>query len=128
MIFAVFPAIYFIKESTHSSIETFSGEGHWQSLMYAFWEQFTGIFIMAAVLIIAKHKWTGQSAVGKSMSRAAFGVYIFHPLVLISLSVAAISWPMDPAYKLLIVGPLAVTGSFLLSSMLVKVPGVNKII
>ena len=128
MIFAVFPAIYFIKESTHSSIETFSGEGHWQSLMYAFWEQFTGIFIMAALLIIAKHKWTGQSAVGKSMSRAAFGVYIFHPLVLISLSVAAISWPMDPAYKLLIVGPLAVTSSFLLSSMLVKVPGVNKII
>lgn len=128
MIFAVFPAIYFIKESTHSSIETFSGEGYWQSLMYAFWEQFTGIFIMAALLIIAKHKWTGQSAVGKSMSRAAFGVYIFHPLVLISLSVAAISWPMDPAYKLLIVGPLAVTGSFLLSMMLLKVPGVNKII
>ncbi|WP_426585311.1 acyltransferase family protein [Mucilaginibacter sp. R-33] len=128
MIFAVFPAIYFIKESTHSSIETFSGEGYWQSLMYAFWEQFTGIFIMAALLIIAKHKWTGQSAVGKSMSRATFGVYIFHPLVLISLSVAAISWPMDPAYKLLIVGPLAVTGSFLLSMMLVKVPGVNKII
>lgn len=128
MILVVFPAIYFVKESTHSSIETFSGEGHWQSLMYACWEQFTGVFIMAALLIISKHRWTGQSVVGKSMSRAAFGVYIFHPLVLISLSVAAIGWPMDSAYKLLIVAPLAVSGSFLLSMMLVKIPGVNKII
>jgi surface polysaccharide O-acyltransferase-like enzyme len=128
MILVAFPAIYFVKESTHSSIENFSGGGHWQSLMYACWEQFTGVFIMAALLIIARHKWAGQSVAGRSMSRAAFGVYIFHPLVLISLSVIAAGWPMDPGYKLLIVGPLAVSGSFLLSLMLVKIPGVNKII
>ncbi|SEO70601.1 Surface polysaccharide O-acyltransferase, integral membrane enzyme [Mucilaginibacter gossypiicola] len=128
MILVLFPIIYFIKESTNSSIEELCGQGHWQSLMYACWEQFTGVFIMAALLIIAKHRWTVQSAVAKNMSRAAFGVYVFHPLVLISLSVTAISWPVDPAYKLLIVAPLAVTGSFLLSMMLVKIPGINKFI
>lgn len=128
MILVVFPVIFFVKEITHSAVETFSGQGYWQSLMYACWEQFTGIFIMTALLIIAKHKWAGKASIGKSMSRAAFGVYIFHPLVLISLSVIAIGWPMDPGYKLLIVGPLAVAGSFLLSLVLVKVPGVNKII
>jgi surface polysaccharide O-acyltransferase-like enzyme len=128
MILVMFPILYFVKESTHSSIESLSGQGHWQSLMYASWEQFTGVFIMAALLIIAKHRWSGQSALGKSMSRAAFGVYIFHPLVLISLSVIAIAWPMDPGFKLLIVGPMTVAGSFLLSLILVKIPGVNKII
>ncbi|WP_121809379.1 acyltransferase family protein [Mucilaginibacter kameinonensis] len=128
MILIMFPALYFVKEITHSSIATLSGEGHWQSLMYACWEQFTGVFIMAGLLIIAKHRWARQSATGKSMSRAAFGVYIFHPLVLISLSVIAIGWPIDPGYKLLIVGPLAVAGSFLLSAVLVKIPGVNKVI
>jgi surface polysaccharide O-acyltransferase-like enzyme len=128
MILVVFPVIYFVKESTHSTIEDLCGQGHWQSLMYACWEQFTGVFIMTALLIIAKYRWAGQSAAGKSMSRAAFGVYIFHPLVLISLSVTALGWPMDPGYKLLIVAPLAVAGSFLLSSILVKIPVVNKII
>ncbi|MFC0515031.1 acyltransferase family protein [Mucilaginibacter angelicae] len=128
MILVMFPVLYFVKESTHSSIESLSGQGHWQSLMYACWEQLTGVFIMAALLIIAKHRWSGQSILGKSMSRAAFGVYIFHPLVLISLSVIAIGWPIDPGFKLLIVGPLAVAGSFLLSLILVKIPGVNKII
>lgn len=128
MIVVAFPIIYYIKESTNSSVEELCGQGHWQSLMYACWEQFTGVFITAALLIIAKHRWAGQSSVGKSMSRATFGVYIFHPLVLISLSVAAIGWPIDPGYKLLIVAPLAVSGSFLLSMILVKIPGVNKVI
>jgi len=128
MIVIVFPVIFVVKELSHSPVETFNGLGHWQSLMYACWEQFTGIFIMAALVIITKHKWVGQSALMKAGSRAAFGVYIFHPLAVISLSVAAIGWPMDPAYKLLIVAPLAVTLSFLLAYLLTKVPGINKII
>lgn len=128
MVVVVFPITFVIKELSHSDISTFSGSGHWQSLMYACWEQFTGIFIMAALVIIAKHKWVGQSPVMKAGSRAAFGVYIFHPLVVISLSVAALSWPMDPAYKLLIVAPMAVALSFLLAYLLTKVPGINKII
>lgn len=128
MILVVFPVIFFVKENTHSSVETLSGQGHWQSLMYACWEQFAGVFIMAALLIIAKHKWVKQSKLLKGISRAAFGVYIFHPLVLISLSMIAIGWPVDPGYKLLIVAPLAVTGSFLLSAVLLKIPGINKAI
>lgn len=128
MIVIMFPVIFVVKELSHSPVETFNGLGHWQSLMYACWEQFTGIFIMAALVIIAKHKWGGQSVLMKAGSRAAFGVYIFHPLAVISLSVAAIGWPMDPAYKLLIVAPLAVALSFLLAYLLTKVPGVNKII
>jgi surface polysaccharide O-acyltransferase-like enzyme len=128
MVVVVFPAIFVLKEITHSDVSTFSGWGHWQSLMYASWEQFTGVFIMAALIIIAKHKWQRQSGIMKAGSRAAFGVYIFHPLIIISLSVLAISWPIDLAYKLLIVAPLAVALSFLLAYILNKVPVVNKII
>jgi len=35
---------------------------------------------------------------------------------------------IDPSLKLLFVGPLAVIFSFLLGALLVKIPGVNKII
>ncbi|AYL94086.1 acyltransferase family protein [Mucilaginibacter celer] len=128
MVVMVFPVLFVVKEVTHSPVETFNGLGHWQSLMYACWEQLTGIFIMAALVIIAKHKWNGQTALMKAGSRAAFGVYIFHPLLVISLSVMAIGWPMDPAYKLLIVAPLAVAFSFLLAYLLTKLPVINKII
>jgi hypothetical protein len=49
-------------------------------------------------------------------------------LVLISLSMMAIDWAIDPALKLLVVGPLAVLGSCLLASVIVRIPGVKKIV
>jgi surface polysaccharide O-acyltransferase-like enzyme len=128
MIAVVFPVIYYVKIATNSPVETFNGHGHWQSLMYACWEQFTGIFIITALLGITKQKWNGQSAFLKQLSRAAFGVYIFHPLVLISLSVLLKPWGADPAVKLLFVAPLTVIGSFLLARLLLKIPGVKAII
>jgi surface polysaccharide O-acyltransferase-like enzyme len=128
MIVIVFPVIYYVKIITNSPIETFNGNGYWQSLMYACWEQFTGIFIITALLGIAKQKWNSQSALMESLSRAAFAVYVFHPLVLISLSMLLKPWGADPAVKLLVVAPLAVTGSFLSAHLLLKIPGVKAII
>lgn len=128
MIIIGFPVMYYVKTVTHSAAETFGGNGHWQSLMYACWEQFTGIFIIVALLGIAKQKWNNQSGFTKKLSRAAFGVYIFHPLVLISLSVLLSHWTIEPAVKALFVAPLAVVGSFLLSHLILKIPGVKAVI
>jgi len=128
MIVVVFPVIYYVKVATNSPVETFNGNGYWQSLIYACWEQFTGIFIITALLGIAKQKWNGQSVLMKKLSRAAFGVYIFHPLVLISLSMLFKTWGVDPAVKLLFVAPLAVFGSFVLAHLLLKIPGVKAVI
>jgi len=128
MLIAGFPAIYYVKIITNSPIETFSGNGCWQSLMYACWEQFIGVFIIVALLGVAKQKWNGQPSLMKKLSRTAFGVYIFHPLVLISLSMLFKAWSVDPAVKLLFVAPLAVSGSFLLAHLLLKIPGVKEII
>lgn len=128
MIVVVFPVIYYVKVVTNSPVETFNGNGYWQSLMYACWEQFTGIFIITALLGIAKQKWNSQSVLMKKLSREAFGVYIFHPLVLISLSMLFKTWGVDPAVKLLFVAPLAVAGSFVLAHLLLKIPGVKAVI
>ncbi|MEN0052290.1 MAG: acyltransferase [Mucilaginibacter sp.] len=128
MLLIGFPAIYYLKIITNSPIETFSGNGCWQSLMYACWEQFTGIFIIVGMVGIAEQKWSGQSVLIGKMSRAAFGVYIFHPLILISVSMLFRAWSVDPAVKLLLVAPLAVTGSFLLAHLLLKIPGVKAVI
>ncbi|WDF76287.1 acyltransferase [Mucilaginibacter sp. AW1-7] len=128
MIVVLFPVLYAVVTITQSPIETLNGHGSWQSLMYAFWEQFTGIFIIVALLGIARQRWNNQSVFFKKLSRLTFCVYIFHPLVLISLSVLLKPWAVDPAFKLLVVAPGAVVGSFLLAAVLVKVPGVKAIV
>jgi surface polysaccharide O-acyltransferase-like enzyme len=123
-----FPLFFVVRETLKFPTEWFSSGFHWQSAWYAVWEQLTGFGIITALICIGKQRWNKPSAFFNRLSRSAFTVYIFHPLVLIGLSVALSSWQIEPALKFLIVGPLAVIVSFLLGGLIVKIPVVNKII
>ena len=123
-----FVTMFLLRKKLGFPIEWFSGGAHWPSAFYAIWEQLIGFSIVAALLCIGKHKWNNPSRFFATLSRSTFAVYVFHPLVVISLTVALSSWAIEPAIKLLIVAPLAVAGSFLLGLLLVKIPGVNLII
>ena len=128
LVFIGFPLFFVVQKTLNFPVEYFNVGGHWQSLWYAVWEQLVGFSIVTALLCIGKTRWDGASAFMSKLSRCAFAVYIFHPLVLIALSVALHNWTIEPALKLLIVAPLAVTFSFLLGMIIVRIPGVNKII
>src|SRR5450755_2382363 len=123
-----FPMIYVVKQITGSPIEAFLGGGTYQSLLSSVWEQITGISIMIVLLGYGKELWNNQTVLLKSMTRSAYAVYIFHPLVLVSLALLFGNLKIDPAIKLLFVAPLAVIFSFLLGGLLVKIPGVRNII
>jgi len=128
MILLVFPMFYVVKVATGSSIDAFSGRGTYQSFLSATWEQITGFSIMVVLLGYGREKCNRQSALIKIMRRSAYATYIFHPLVILTLALSFITLSIDPALKLLIVGPLAVLFSFLSGALLVKIPVVNKIL
>ena len=123
-----FPLLFIVRKVYSFPVEWFSGGAHWPQLLYAVWEQLLGFSIITALLCIAKHKWNNTSALLNKLGRATFAVYIFHPLIIVSLTVAASSLVIEPALKMLAVAPLAVLLSFVLGLLLVKIPGVNKII
>jgi surface polysaccharide O-acyltransferase-like enzyme len=123
-----FPLFFVVETVLNFPGDWFTGGIHWQSAWYAIWEQLVGFTIITALVCIGKHRWNKPSVFLSKLSRSTFAVYIFHPLVVISLTVALSGWALEPALKLLIVAPLAVAGSFLLGLILVKIPGVNKII
>jgi surface polysaccharide O-acyltransferase-like enzyme len=124
----IFPGFYIIKQKTNMPLDWFNGGFHWQALLYAAWEQVMGFAIITTLLAFGKQWWNNSSALLSRFSRYTFAVYIFHPLVLISLALYATDWGIDPSIKLLVVAPLAVIGSFLLASVIVLIPGVKKII
>ena len=128
MIFLGFPMLYVVKIITGCSIESFSGGGTFPSFITAEWEQITGFSIAVVLLGFGKEKWNSQSALLKNMSRSAYAVYIFHPLILVSISLLFRNLTIDPAIKLLFVAPLAVILSFLTGAVLVRIPGVKNII
>lgn len=127
-ILLIFPLFYVLLKWLKFPSSYFSGEGHWPSLLYALWEQVTGLCIMTALLYFGREYWYKFYPFEKKLSRSAFAVYIFHPMVVISIALTLKSWTIDPAWKLLVAAPLAVTFSFLLGLLLVKIPGVKRII
>lgn len=128
LVFIGMPLFFVVRAWLKFPIEQFNVGGQWPSLWYAVWEQLLGFSMVAALLCIGKSKWNGPSVFFSKLSRSTFAVYIFHPLILIALSVALHGWAIEPAIKLLVVGPIAVIGSFLLGMLLVKIPRVNRII
>lgn len=128
LVFVIFPSVFAASKITHSSIDDFQGRGSWQSFTSAIWEQLTGISIIMALLCITKAKWNKSSSFIQKMTRASFATYIIHPLVVISLTLLFKGWQVNPAFKLLAVAPFVVIGSFLLGSLLVKLPGVKNVV
>ncbi|MCE7066935.1 acyltransferase [Dyadobacter sp. CY326] len=122
------PAIFVVKAIFNSPLENFVGGFHKEAMLYAFWEQITGFAIMAALLAFGKKRLNKPFEFMNKMSRCAFAVYILHPFVLVCLSLLCKNWGVDPAMKLLVVGPQAVFFSFLLGYVFVKIPVVNKVV
>ncbi|TDE15241.1 acyltransferase family protein [Dyadobacter psychrotolerans] len=123
-----FPAIYSFKAVLGQPLDWFVGGWHIAAFVYACWEQIIGIAIMAALLAFGKKRLNTCSEFMSKMARCAFAVYILHPLVLVVLSVLFESLAVDPAVKFLIVAPLGVILTFLLGNVVVKIPGVNKVV
>ncbi|MES2108094.1 MAG: acyltransferase [Bacteroidota bacterium] len=128
MVLVVFPLLFVGVKVIKLPFDWFNGGWHWQAIVLGLWEQLTGFGITLALIAKGKRSWNNSSSFWDSLSRRAFAVYIFHPLLIISLTLSLFNWNIEPALKLLVVAPLAVAGSFLLASVLILIPGVKKII
>lgn len=123
-----FPVFFMIRVKLNMPVAWYSGGFHWQSILYAVWEQWIGLSILTALLSRAKRSWNTSSPLLDRLSRCSFAVYIFHPLVIVALTLLVRNWAFDPAIKLLLVAPLAVLGSFMLGAFVLLIPGVKRII
>jgi surface polysaccharide O-acyltransferase-like enzyme len=128
MVLLVLPVIFIVTLWKKIPGDHFSGGFHVMAAVYSLWEMVTGIMIITAFLCIGKSKLNRHSSLLTQLSEDSFGVYIFHPLFLISLSVAIRFWNIDPGLKLLLVGPGAVLFSFLFVFLIRKIPFVRSII
>ena len=128
LVFFVFPLVFTVKSYTGGGLEDFMGGGSLLSLLTALWEQLTGFSIIIALLGIAAVKWNRSTPLLQSLGRSAYATYIFHPFIVIVLTLLFRSFPVDPSIKFLLAGPAAVLLSFLLGSLVVKIPLVKNIL
>lgn len=84
-----FPVFFIIRVKLNMPVAWYSGGFHWQSLLYAVWEQWIGLSILTALLSYGKRSWNTSSPLLSRLSCCSFAVYIFHPLAIVTLTLAA---------------------------------------
>jgi hypothetical protein len=108
---------------------SYSGGPHWQSLGLCFWEAIAGVGLSLYFLVLFREKFNRQGKWSRFFSDNAFAVYVFHPpiLIAISLSMAGLHW--DPLLKFLLLTFLSIVVSFSISAFVLrKIPVLNKIL
>ena len=103
-----------------ASDDAFGGGWHWESLATAAIEGALAVSGSIWLLGWFARRWTHQGPIGRAASRAAYGAFLLQTPVLVGAALVLRPLAMVPELKLLVLVPLAVVGSFLLSGLVIR--------
>lgn len=103
--------------------------GGWRlpALGFAAWEQLTGLGLALGALAFCSGKLDQATPLSRWLSERSFGVYLFHPPVLILLAIALRPVGIDPFFKVSILTAAGLAGAFLVADIARRVPGLRAI-
>ncbi len=107
----------------------FSGGWTAQSAGLCFWEALAGVGLSIGCLTLFRKRFNRQGRWAKFFSANAFAVYVFHPpiLIAITLVMAGLHWP--PLVKFVLATALAIGASFALCALVFRrIPLLKKIL
>ena len=111
-----------VLEGMEDVIGFFFGGFHWQSFVYAVWEQFMCLAMVIPLLVWFRKRFTEQGRLAKAMSGAAYATYVFHAPAIILLAIALRGIRLDMGLKYVLVVPFAVGFAFLVGYIVKKLP------
>jgi len=117
-----------VSSALGADIDAFGGGGTWQSLVVAVLEGALVVAMSLWLLDVFRRRFDHQGQLSREMSRAAFAAFIVHQVVLVGLVLASRQVPWPPELEYASVSMLGVLGSFAIGSVLVRLPGVSRIV
>lgn len=126
MILVVLPVIL-ITGGKENGIESFVGRMTWQSFAWAVWEQVTGFALIIGLLGLAKKYANRQGKLASALSASAYGVYVFHPPIIVGISALFLHFDIPQLLKFVVLAPVALISCFSIAWLIKQVPGVKKV-
>jgi hypothetical protein len=113
----------------NGQLALYGGGWHWQAAAMTLWRAFACVAFSLGLITLFRSKLSGQGVLTRFLSRNAFGVYVFHPPILIMITVALAAWPAAAAAKFFIAGVLAIILTFLFVGLVARrTPGLRAIV
>jgi glucan biosynthesis protein C len=122
------PVLLLLAVGTGGSLDPVLGGLHVQALLYALWEQVTGIVIVVALLWLFSRRFDHQGPVERAASADTYGVYILHPPVLVVLSITLSFIILPPLLFFVIMLAMVIVLTFLFAHAIRLIPGVKSVV
>lgn len=127
MILIVLPVLLYFG-GKENGVDSFMGAGTWQSFAWAIWEQVVGFALIIGLFGMFNRFFNKQGYLAKQISDSAYGVFIFHPPIIVGISAFFVTWNITPLLKFILLAPIALALCFFISWILKKLPVANKIL
>jgi hypothetical protein len=127
MILIVLPAFLYFG-GIKNGPESFIGGGTWQSFSWAVWEQITGFALIIGLFGFGKKYADRQGKIARHLSDSAYGVYVFHPPILIGISTLFLNFGINQLLKFIVLAPVALLACFTVACLVRQAPGVKRVL
>ncbi|HNX40256.1 MAG TPA: acyltransferase family protein [Methanothrix sp.] len=117
---AIWLAMMLAGGAASGNLAPFWGRLHWQSAAYALWESFFSVGMCLGIIVLFRDRWNRQGSLERFLSDNYFSVYVFHPpiLVLVSLALRPFGW--HPIAKFIAACAIALPLCFLASHFILR--------
>jgi surface polysaccharide O-acyltransferase-like enzyme len=91
-----------IAASAFVSTAPLEGGLTWQSAAYSTWESFVAVAMSIGLIAVFREKFNHQSRLVKTLADNSFAVYMFHPMIIIPVTLLLSPIPLYPIAKWLV--------------------------
>jgi glucans biosynthesis protein C len=105
-----------------------AGGWNWISFSYSIWEGFTCIAMSIIVLALFRKRFNRQNWLAAKMADATFTAYVIHPAVIVPMAILLSGVTMNLGLKFLIVAPIALALTYVVSYFFKRLPLVRNIL
>ena len=122
-------AIFILGGGLSGNFDKYGGGFYWQSAAAALWESFFCVGICIGFIVIFRQYFNAQGRFAKFMSDNYFSVYVFHPpiLILVTLALRGLAW--HPLIKFATAFVISVPLCFLASNLVLRrIPMLEKVL
>ena len=118
--------VIFFSGATKGEMLIFGGL-NWPAFFYALWESFFCLTFILGIAGIFRERFNEQNTIQKFITDNAFGVFVFHAPVLITVSLLLKSIILSPVIKFFMISTVVIPLTFILSWPIRRIKPFRKI-
>ena len=126
--FVLFAIIMISGGALEDRLYLFDGGLTWQSAAFALWESFVAVAMTIGLIALFKEQYNRQNELVRRLSGNAFSVFVFHSVIIVSLSLLFASVNLIPIIKFVIVAIIGIPLCFLITDLTIqRIPFLRKL-